>query len=168
MEPDALELVTTWHRLLNEGKIDELVTLIHPGVEVGGPRGAGHGMQLFRDWFGRDGIQLVPVRCFRRGNTVLMGENGTWHVQSDGQPASSQSQVGANPTPTGTQTAGSSTQPGTESASNNAQPRTEPAGSRTVWTVFTVTGGLIAGIWRFDDLASAMERAGLAEADEVA
>jgi hypothetical protein len=129
MQPDALNLVDEWHRLLNEGDVDALVMLVHPDVEVGGPRGASHGVQVVREWFGRAGVQLIPVRVFRRGNTVVMGEHATWNVQ--------------------------------------AQPGSEPPAGRTVWTVFTVADGLITSIMRFDDLASALTRAGLAESDEV-
>jgi len=66
------------------------MSLIHPDVEVGGPRGMGRGTHVFREWFNRAGVQLVPIRYFHRGNVVVAVEEGVWFSLHDGRAAGSQ------------------------------------------------------------------------------
>jgi SnoaL-like protein len=72
--------VDAWHQLLNAGDIEGLLALIHPDVEVGGPRGASRGLQVFREWFGRAGVGLTPVRYFHKGAVVVAEEDGLWQA----------------------------------------------------------------------------------------
>ena len=72
--------VDAWHRLLNIGDIEGLLALIHPDVEVGGPRGASRGLEVFRAWFGRAGVRLTPVRYFHKGAVVVAEEDGVWQA----------------------------------------------------------------------------------------
>ncbi len=91
MRSQNVATVDTWHRLLNDGDIERLVALIHRDIELGGPRsvssnprGMSSGIQVFREWFGRAGIQLTPLRYFHKGNVVVAEEEGVWHSPDDG------------------------------------------------------------------------------------
>jgi SnoaL-like protein len=88
----SLEVATvdTWHRRLNSGDIEQLMTLIHHDVEVGGPRGVSSGSRVFREWFARAGVQLTPTRYFHKGNAVVAEENGVWRSPDDGHAIGSQ------------------------------------------------------------------------------
>lgn len=55
-----VETVRVWHEAVNAGDIEAAVACCHPEVEVGGPRGSGHGHDLMRGWLTRSGIRLEP------------------------------------------------------------------------------------------------------------
>lgn len=80
MDGQEVATVDAWHRRLNAGDIEGLLALVHPDVEVGGPRGASSGLQVFRDWFGRAGVRLAPRRYFHRGAVVVAEEEGVWQA----------------------------------------------------------------------------------------
>jgi ketosteroid isomerase-like protein len=82
----AVVLVAEWHEALNAGDAERLVALVSDEVEVGGPRGSGHGIELLRDWVGRAGIHLEPLRTFHRGDTVVVEQRATWLSPETGQP----------------------------------------------------------------------------------
>ena len=67
-----LRAVEAWHEALNSGDADRIVALSQPNVEVGGPRGAGHGAGLLREWVGRANIRLEPRRVFHKADTVVV------------------------------------------------------------------------------------------------
>jgi ketosteroid isomerase-like protein len=67
-----------WHEALNEGDVERLVELSHPDVEVGGPRGAGHGAQILREWVDRANIHLEPERIFHEQDTVVVEQVAEW------------------------------------------------------------------------------------------
>ncbi len=71
-------IVLAWHEALNSGDVDRLVALSAADVEVGGPRGSGRGAQLVRDWFGRAGIRLTPLRVVARGQTLVVEQDARW------------------------------------------------------------------------------------------
>ena len=49
---------------LNAGNVERVIALSTADVEVGGPRGAGRGADLLRDWVARAGIPgLNPGAC---------------------------------------------------------------------------------------------------------
>lgn len=77
--------VAAWHEALNDGDVDRLVELSHPEIEVGGPRGTGHGVQLLREWVGRAGIQLDPRRIFHRAETVVVEQVARWRSAETGE-----------------------------------------------------------------------------------
>ena len=87
-ESEEVAAVDAWHLRLNAGNIEGLLALIHPEVEVGGPRGTSRGIQVFRDWFGRAGVRLTPVRYFHRGSVVVAEEEGVWQAPGDAAPGS--------------------------------------------------------------------------------
>ena len=56
MTSAAVEIVLAWHAALNESDVQRLLSLSTDDVEVGGPRGAGRGADLLRDWVARAGV----------------------------------------------------------------------------------------------------------------
>ena len=84
-EPDAVKVVLAWHDAVNAGDLERLLELSSEDVEVGGPRGTGHGRELLREWFGRAGITLAPQRVFERGDRVIVEQRATWTAGGEGQ-----------------------------------------------------------------------------------
>jgi ketosteroid isomerase-like protein len=83
-----IRTVRAWHEALNSGDADYLVELSHPEVEVGGPRGTGHGRQLLREWVSRANIRLEPRRVYHRANTVVVEQRAEWHAATGKVPVS--------------------------------------------------------------------------------
>jgi ketosteroid isomerase-like protein len=81
-----VDVVSAWHDALNSGDTNRLLELVTQDVEVGGPRGAGHGTELLRDWVGRAGIHLVPARIFHRGDMVVVEQRASWQTGDDSPP----------------------------------------------------------------------------------
>jgi ketosteroid isomerase-like protein len=90
MTASEVGIVVAWHEALNGGAVDDLVALSHPDVEVGGPRGTGHGVQLLRDWVDRAGIHLEPRRIFHRADTVVVEQKAEWRSADTGEVTGSQ------------------------------------------------------------------------------
>ena len=80
-----VRVVEAWHEALNSGDAERLVGLSHPEVEVGGPRGAGRGAQLLREWVDRANVRLRPRRVFHRGATVVVEEDAEWRDPDTGE-----------------------------------------------------------------------------------
>jgi ketosteroid isomerase-like protein len=78
---DDVEVVLAWHAALNAADTDRLLALSTPDVEVGGPRGAGSGADLLRDWVIRARIQLEPVRWQSGPTTVVVEEKARWATE---------------------------------------------------------------------------------------
>ena len=66
------QTVAAWHEALNSGDVERLIGLSHPDIEVGGPRGSGHGAQILREWVDRANVHLEPQRVFQRADTVVV------------------------------------------------------------------------------------------------
>ncbi len=75
---EARQVVLAWHQALNAGAVDQLIDLACDDVEVGGPRGSGRGVQLLREWFGRAGVRLEPLRIVTHADAVIVEQNATW------------------------------------------------------------------------------------------
>ncbi|MDX6379445.1 MAG: hypothetical protein QOI57_469, partial [Rubrobacteraceae bacterium] len=90
MTASEVQIVKAWHEALNDGDVDRLVTLSCPDIEVGGPRGSGHGVQLLREWVDRAGIYLEPQRIFHRADTVVVEQKAQWCSADTGQVTGSQ------------------------------------------------------------------------------
>jgi ketosteroid isomerase-like protein len=86
----AHEIVQAWHAALNAGDIERLLALSSSDIEVGGPRGSGRGGQLLRDWFGRAGIHLEPLRTYSRGDRVVVEQRATWAAADPGTASAPQ------------------------------------------------------------------------------
>jgi ketosteroid isomerase-like protein len=84
-----VRIVKDWHEALN-GDPDRLVELSHPDVEVGGPRGSGHGTRLLDEWVDRANISLEPRRFFHRAETVVVEEEAEWRSAETGEATGSQ------------------------------------------------------------------------------
>lgn len=82
MNPDAPEVavVTAWHEALNAGDADRVAALSHDAVELVGPRGVACGRAVVRDWAGRAGAQLEPLRWFHRDGSVVVEQRATWRA----------------------------------------------------------------------------------------
>ena len=85
-----MRVVESWHEAVNAGDVERMVGLSHPAVEVGGPRGSGRGARLLRDWVGRAGIHLTPLRFFHRDHTVVVEQEAKWRPAETGQLSGSQ------------------------------------------------------------------------------
>src|SRR5207302_6078460 len=64
---------------------DQMIELSAPDVEIVGPRGAGRGHQLLRDWLGRAGLSLETLRVFARGDAVVVAQRGVWRSAETGE-----------------------------------------------------------------------------------
>jgi hypothetical protein len=122
-----LRTVSDWHTALNQGDLERLLALVHPEVEIGGPRGLTRGAQVMAEWVGRANVALIPLRAFQRGERVVVEERGEWRSPETGAVV----------------------------------------GSQVVATLFVVAAGLITRVVRYDDLASALEAAGITWEDET-
>lgn len=80
-----LKIVSQWHTALNTGQVEQLVALVQPDVEVGGPRGTTRGAQVVGEWFGRANVRLQPLRFFNRGQIVVVEEQGEWLSPTSGE-----------------------------------------------------------------------------------
>ena len=87
---DEVGIVHQWHNALNGGEIEQLIALVHPEVEVGGPRGSAAGAQVMREWVGRANVRLYPLRAFHKKGVVVVEEQGEWLAPESGQVAGSQ------------------------------------------------------------------------------
>ena len=88
--PSEIRMVQAWHEALNAGDVDLLAKLSHSDVEVGGPRGAGRGAQLLREWVDRANIHLDPRRVFHRVDTVVVEQEAEWCSADTGQATGGQ------------------------------------------------------------------------------
>jgi ketosteroid isomerase-like protein len=79
-----VQVAAEWHAALNAGDIDHLLTLTHPDVEIGGPRGTARGADMLRDWVGRANLRLHPGRVFTREGTVVVAQEAEWRDASTG------------------------------------------------------------------------------------
>ena len=78
------EVILAWHAAVNAGDSERVLALSTDNVEVGGPRGSGRGAELLRDWIGRAGIQLQPVRFVERDGLVVVEQSAQWKTPEGG------------------------------------------------------------------------------------
>ena len=72
MATKPVETVLAWHAALNEADVERLLSLSTADIEVGGPRGSGHGADLLRDWVNRAAVHLEPRRIFCRAEAEVL------------------------------------------------------------------------------------------------
>jgi hypothetical protein len=77
-------IVRAWHEALNAADLERLGTLTSTDVEVGGPQGAGRGIQILEEWVARAGIRLEPLRIFQRGTVLVVEEAAEWRTAATG------------------------------------------------------------------------------------
>jgi ketosteroid isomerase-like protein len=85
-----VHIVHDWHEALNGGDADQLAELSHTDVQVGGPRGSGHGTRLLREWVDQANIRLEPRRFFHRAETVVVEEEAEWRSAQTGEVTGNQ------------------------------------------------------------------------------
>jgi ketosteroid isomerase-like protein len=79
-----IQTVIAWHAALNSGDVERLVAFSHPDVEVGGPRGSGHGAQILREWMDRANVRLEPRRIFHEANAIVVEQEAEWQTEESG------------------------------------------------------------------------------------
>jgi ketosteroid isomerase-like protein len=89
MTTPPVDTVLAWHAALNASDVDRLLGLSTDDVEVGGPRGSGHGADLLRDWLARVRLQMEPLRVFASGDVVVVEQSARW-PSPDGQETDAQ------------------------------------------------------------------------------
>ncbi len=90
MTTSTRSVVQQWHAALNTAQVDEMMTYVHPQVEIGGPRGTTRGAQVVREWFGRANLRLLPQRWFGLGDQIVVEEMGEWRSPETDQITGSQ------------------------------------------------------------------------------
>ena len=92
MERDtrAVELVAAFHEALNAGDAERLVGLAQADVELVGPRGTARGVDVLREWVGRAGVTLTPLRSFAGSQTVVVEEDASWRDPQTGEAQGAQ------------------------------------------------------------------------------
>lgn len=73
-----LDLVIAWHDAVREQDLEAVAALVHPDVQVGGPKGDGQGVALLLDWVENSGIVLEIESFLQRGLTFVVGQAATW------------------------------------------------------------------------------------------
>ena len=84
---NALAVVLAWQEAANDRQVERLVDLSDPEIEIVGPRGAGRGRQLLRDWLDRALVRFETQRSFVRDDLVVIAQHGVWRDPATGAPA---------------------------------------------------------------------------------
>jgi len=79
-----IQAVIAWHAAVNDGDVERLVALSDPDIEVGGPRGTGHGARILREWVDRANVRLDPGRTFHEADTVVVEQGAKWQSAEPG------------------------------------------------------------------------------------
>ena len=80
----TVSLVTAWQAAANQQHLEQLLALSDPQIVLGGPRGAGQGHHLLREWVGRAGVQLTPRRIYAHGEQVVIAQQAVWRDPETG------------------------------------------------------------------------------------
>lgn len=78
-------VVAAWQEAVNERDEARLLALSAPDVEIVGPRGSAHGHAMLREWLHHAGLSLYPLRCFARGERVVVAQHGVWRAADTGE-----------------------------------------------------------------------------------
>ena len=79
------EIVEQWHAALNRGDVTQMMALVQPDVEIGGPRGVVRGAEILREWFGRAHVQMHPLAWYQRDHNIVVAERGEWRAPENGE-----------------------------------------------------------------------------------
>ena len=85
MEPGLMALIESFHEAVNTGDADRLALLATEDVEVGGPRGSGHGSQLLLEWVVRVDVRFHPLQTFARGAVAVVEQEAEWVTAMTGE-----------------------------------------------------------------------------------
>lgn len=83
--PGTLGIIEVWHEAVNAGAADRAGSLCTEDVEIGGPRGSGHGRELLVDWVRHAAIRLEPVRWFCGEPDVVVEQDARWVDPATGE-----------------------------------------------------------------------------------
>ncbi len=83
-ERGMIALINRWQAAVNAQDSSALLALTDPQVTIAGPRGTGQGLALLQAWLERSGITMRTVRCFARGDTVVLAQHGLWRDLTSG------------------------------------------------------------------------------------
>jgi len=72
------DLIVAWHDAVRDRDVDAVTALVHADVEIGGPKGSGHGVDLMTEWVQNSGIGLEIESIQHRGPTFVVGQAATW------------------------------------------------------------------------------------------
>lgn len=75
---DLIALIEVFHDAVNAGDADRLTLLASEDVEVGGPRGSGHGRPLLLEWVVRADVRFHPLQTFARGGVAVVEQEAEW------------------------------------------------------------------------------------------
>lgn len=84
MERGQLAIIEAWHVAVHSGDRVQAGELCTGDVEVGGPRGSGHGRDIVVDWVGHAGIQLTPVRWYCGTAGAAVEQDACWADSATG------------------------------------------------------------------------------------
>ncbi|BCB90625.1 nuclear transport factor 2 family protein [Phytohabitans suffuscus] len=73
------EPIAAFHAAVNAADADRAAALATDDVEVGGPRGAGRGVELLRGWVEGSGVTLAPTAAHPfAGGVVVVAQQARW------------------------------------------------------------------------------------------
>ena len=82
--PTPVSIVEAWQEAANAQNAEQLLRLSAKDIEIAGPRGAGIGHTLLKEWLARAGLQLATLRTFARGDVVVLEQRAVWHDLATG------------------------------------------------------------------------------------
>jgi SnoaL-like domain len=80
-----LGTIEAWHEAVNAGAAERTGALCTADVEVGGPRGSGHGRDLLIDRVRHAGIRMKPVRWFCGSGGAVVEQDARWADATTGE-----------------------------------------------------------------------------------
>lgn len=70
--------VLEWLSAVNAGDIDRALRYSAPEVTIVGPRGAGHGRELLRQWLTHAGATFTRRAVYAREDAIVVDQHGVW------------------------------------------------------------------------------------------
>jgi hypothetical protein len=81
-----LAVIEEWHAAVNAGDGAAAGALCTDDVQVGGPRGIGHGRDLLVGWVGHAGVRLEARRWFCGSGGAVVEQDARWVDATTGEP----------------------------------------------------------------------------------
>ena len=81
---DPVETVKAWEQAVSALAIDQALELSDSNIEIVGPRGSAHGLDMLKDWLSRAGLSLETRHSFADGNVVVNEQIGVWRSLETG------------------------------------------------------------------------------------
>lgn len=74
----ATDVVTAFEHATSTADPDAAAALVTADVEIGGPPGVTHGVDLLREWVSRVGIRLTHTRLYGASTVVVAEQRARW------------------------------------------------------------------------------------------